>query len=86
MVPSIPNSLIGSVHIQIDGRQAVPFGVQIYARDVPEPVVDVAFTSIAYGAPEERNFTFTPPAGAKMRAQTSELGLSRTSVRSGRVG
>lgn len=70
--PNSPRSLIGSVHIQIDGREAVPLGVQIYPRGASQPAIDVAFTSISYGAPEERNFSFVPPPDA--HARTGLLG------------
>lgn len=63
--PTSDKSLIGSVHIQVDGRQAVPLGVQIYPRDDDRAAVDVTFTSIGYGAAEDRNFTFHPPGTAQ---------------------
>lgn len=62
--PTTSRSLIGSVHIQIDGTQAVPLAVQVYPRGSAEPVIDVAFTSISFDAPQERNFSFTPPPDA----------------------
>lgn len=67
VVPNTSSSLIASVHIQIDGAEAVPLGVQIYARGWSRPVVDVAFQSITFRAPQDRNFTFVPPPDAKVR-------------------
>ncbi len=64
VVPSSPRSLIGSVVIEIDGKQAVPLRVQVFARGAPEAAIDVAFTSITYAPPQDRNFTFTPPRDA----------------------
>jgi outer membrane lipoprotein-sorting protein len=69
--PKSSHSLIGSVHMLIDGDQSVPLAVQIYPRGSSEAAIDVAFTSITFGAPQPRNFTFTPPAGARVRAGTS---------------
>ena len=70
IVPTSDSSLIGSVHIQVDGLQAVPLAVQIYPRDGGEPVVDVSFSSIDFLAPSERNFTFTPPDDAVLARPT----------------
>jgi len=70
VVPESSRSLIGSVQIEIDGRQAVPLRVQVFARGETEPAIDVAFTSIAFGPPQARNFSFTPPPGAAPRAAT----------------
>ncbi len=64
VVPTSPRSLIGSVVIEIDGKQAVPLRVQVFARGETEPAIDVAFTSITYGPPQDRNFSFTPPPDA----------------------
>lgn len=64
IVPTSDASLVGSVHIQVDGMQAVPLGVQIYPRTGSDPVVDVAFSTIDFLAPSQRNFTFTPPDDA----------------------
>lgn len=68
--PTSAASLIGSVHIQIDGRQAVPLRVQIFARGESEAAIDVYFTSINFGPPQDRNFSFSPPADATPRATT----------------
>jgi hypothetical protein len=63
--PNDRRSLIGSVHIQIDGRQSVPLSVQIYPRGSREAAVDVYFTSISFGEPMARNFNFDPPPDAR---------------------
>ncbi len=67
VVPVSSRSLIGSVHIDIDGRQAVPVRVQIFARGESEAAIDISFTSISFGPPEDRNFSFVPPPGAISR-------------------
>jgi hypothetical protein len=66
--PTTQQSLIGSVHIQIDGKQAVPLAVQVYPRGSTTPAIDVTFTSISYAEPEQRNFSFAPPPNARSRA------------------
>jgi hypothetical protein len=68
--PTSSHSLIGSVRIQIDGRQAVPLEVQVFARGSQTAAIDVFFTSISYTQPEERNFSFEPPPSARARTTT----------------
>jgi hypothetical protein len=70
VVPDSPQSLISSVQIQIDGREAVPLRVQVFARGATEAAIDVAFTSINFGPPQDRNFSFAPPPDAAPRATT----------------
>jgi outer membrane lipoprotein-sorting protein len=62
--PDSGTSLIDSVTIELDGRESVPLGVQIFAVGSPRPVLDVSFTDVAFGPPAAQNFTFRPPAGA----------------------
>jgi hypothetical protein len=45
----------------------VPLGVQVYAQGATSPAIDVAFTSIRFAQPPDRNFRFTPPPGAQVR-------------------
>ncbi len=58
---------IASVHIAVDGRTKMPLAVQVYARGQSAPAIDAAFTSISYGVPAARNFSFTPPPDAHVR-------------------
>jgi hypothetical protein len=68
--PTTSKSLIGSVHIQIDGKQAVPLAVQVYPRGSATAAIDIAFTSISYSRPEQRNFSFAPPPTAQSSVTT----------------
>lgn len=65
LTPRTPTR-IGSVHIAVDGQTKMPLAVQVYRRGAAQPAIDVAFTSIRYGAPAQRNFAFTPPPDAKV--------------------
>jgi outer membrane lipoprotein-sorting protein len=67
LTPRSATTLIGSVHISIDGVTKVPLGVQIYPRGSSIPAVDVSYTSIDFGRPSRSSFRFDPPAGAKVR-------------------
>ncbi len=67
VVPSSPRSLIGSVVIEVDGKQAVPLRVEVFARGETEAAIDVEFTAINFAPPPDRNFSFTPPPDASAR-------------------
>ena len=81
--PKSGHSLISSVHVLIDGEHSVPLAVQIYPRGGADPAIDVAFTSINFGKPEARNFTFTPPAGSRTHAPTALSSAGFDTVGSG---
>ncbi|MEO8888015.1 MAG: hypothetical protein ABI429_01805 [Jatrophihabitantaceae bacterium] len=61
-----PNSptRIASVHIAVDASEKVPLGVQVYARGLTRPSIDVGFTSVTYKTPAPDYFAFTPPSGS----------------------
>jgi outer membrane lipoprotein-sorting protein len=64
LTPTVTGSRIGSVHIEVDGAHSVPLAVQVYPSGSSRPALDVAFTTVSFAAPAERNFSFTPPDGA----------------------
>lgn len=61
VTPHAARSKIGSVRLALDGATKVPLAVEVYPKNSSEPAIDVAFTSIRFGAPAERNFRFVPP-------------------------
>lgn len=72
-------SRIDYVYLAIDGATRTPLSVQIYARGVGDPVVDVAFTSIRFGAQPESAFEFQPPSDATVReAATAAASVAGT--------
>jgi outer membrane lipoprotein-sorting protein len=84
LVPKQDGSLIRQVRISVDGQTMVPLAVQLYTRNNPHPVLDVAFTRFTAGTPSADNFDWTPPSGVTVErapAQTSLLpGLSLPSA------
>jgi hypothetical protein len=64
LTPRNAGTLVGSVHISLDGTTKVPLAVAVYPRGSNSPAIDVAYTSIDYGRPSLRSFQFAPPAGA----------------------
>jgi hypothetical protein len=67
LTPRDPATRVGSVHIEIDGEQKVPLGVQVYPRGATSPAIDVAFTSVTFKTPSDGYFEFSPPPGATVR-------------------
>jgi hypothetical protein len=67
--PRSSESLVGQILIAIDAQKYVPLRVQVFARGSSAPVYSIGFTSLTFGAPAASNFSFTPPAGAKVERQ-----------------
>jgi hypothetical protein len=51
----------------------VPLAVQIYPKGSSSAAIDVAFTSIRFGMPAERNFDFVPPPSAAVTDLSNRL-------------
>ncbi|MFB9470361.1 outer membrane lipoprotein carrier protein LolA [Nonomuraea salmonea] len=71
--PKEEGSLVQEVRIALDGETYVPLQVQVYAKGSAEPAYQVGFTQVTFTPPAAENFTFTPPAGAKVEEQ--EIGF-----------
>jgi outer membrane lipoprotein-sorting protein len=67
LAPKDSRSLIGRVQIAVDAKTSLPLRVQVFARGASGPALSVAYTSLSYGAPAASNFSFSPPAGAKVK-------------------
>jgi outer membrane lipoprotein-sorting protein len=68
--PKSSGSLVGRVSIAIDASNNVPLRVQVFARGATSPAFQVGYTAISFVKPAPANFTFTPPAGAKVKTVT----------------
>jgi outer membrane lipoprotein-sorting protein len=66
LVPKDNRSLIGQVRLALDGTTYVPLRVQVYARGVKDPAVQIGFTSVTLTRPAAANFDFKAPSGAKV--------------------
>ena len=65
--PKAGGSLVGRVSIAIDATRNVPLRVQVFARGAASPAFQVGYTSISFVKPAAGNFSFTTPAGAKVK-------------------
>jgi hypothetical protein len=72
LTPHDSGTKIGSVRVAIDGATKVPLGVQVYPKGSSSAAIDVAFTSIRFGMPAERNFDFVPPPNATVLGSSSQ--------------
>ncbi|MEU8248361.1 DUF2092 domain-containing protein [Nonomuraea sp. NPDC048916] len=68
--PKAEASLVQEVRLALDGETYVPLQVQVFAKGSAEPAFQVGFTQVTFTPPAEENFTFTPPAGAKVEERT----------------
>jgi outer membrane lipoprotein-sorting protein len=75
LTPKQSGSRIRQVRISVDGATMVPLGVQVYVRDNPRPVLDVAFTRFDASTPNEDNFDWTPPPGATVQPAPTQPDL-----------
>jgi outer membrane lipoprotein-sorting protein len=64
--PRGTGSLIGSVHIAVDGSTHVPTRVQVFARNATKPSFEVGFVSFDPTKPTLSVFRFNPPPGTKV--------------------
>jgi hypothetical protein len=66
VAPRDQASLISQVTIAIDATEHVPLRARVYARNVAEPAIEVAFTQVSFVRPGSEQFRFNPPPGAKV--------------------
>ncbi|MFI5955480.1 outer membrane lipoprotein carrier protein LolA [Cryptosporangium sp. NPDC051539] len=57
-------SRVGQVRIAVDSEKKMPLRVQVFARGASTPAFEVGFTQVSFDAPDQAQFTFTPPPGA----------------------
>ena len=64
--PRERGSLVDSVRIAIDGKTRVPTRVQVFAKHVAKPALEVGFTSFDPSRPPRSMFRFNPPPHTKV--------------------
>jgi outer membrane lipoprotein-sorting protein len=63
--PNDSNTLISQVRIAVDGDTKLPLRVQVLGTD-NKIVFEVAYTSVDFTRPDDAEFVFNPPPGAKV--------------------
>lgn len=74
LAPKDEGSLVQEVRLALDGETYMPLQVQVFAKGSAEPAFQVGFTQVTFTPPAEENFSFTPPAGAKVKEETLGAG------------
>lgn len=66
VAPKDSRSMIGQVRLAIDAKSHIPLRVQVMAKGKTDPALEIGFTHLSLTRPDDANFQFTPPAGAKV--------------------
>jgi len=64
--PNEGGSLLGAVELSWDAVRGVPLRAAVYSSTSSAPVIELAASSISYGAVDGSVFDFTPPPGVKV--------------------
>jgi outer membrane lipoprotein-sorting protein len=67
--PRDTDSLVGQVRLAIDAKEHIPLRVDVYAKNTTKPAIRVAFEQINFTVPDDQQFAFNPPPGAKISEQ-----------------
>lgn len=68
VTPRSDETLVGRVVLAVDAETWTPLRVQAWSRtDSAAPSLEIGFTDIAYGTPDDSVLTFSAPAGATVR-------------------
>lgn len=77
LTPKDDKSQITQVRIAVDGATFIPLRVQVLAGQ-PKPVFDVAYSTLSYDRPDEAQFTFKAPEGAKVKEVAPKTDTGKT--------
>lgn len=69
--PKDSRSLIGSVRLAVDAERSVPLRMQVLPKNSSTPAFAVGFTQVSFATPDQRQFQFSPPPGAKVTEQAT---------------
>jgi outer membrane lipoprotein-sorting protein len=84
--PKTADTLVGSVHIAIDGQRHVPLQVQVFARGADKPGFEIGFRSVSFARPDDGVFAFTPPKGVTVTEASPGAGAPADKPRYAVVG
>jgi outer membrane lipoprotein-sorting protein len=73
-------SLLTEVRIAVDGETLVPLQVEAFAGS--ESVFNVAYTKVDFDQPDDAQFAFNPPPGAKVTQTPAPSAKDKAAVRS----
>lgn len=73
LAPRDKASLVGQVRIAIDAEEYVPLRLEIYPKDTDQTAFQIAFTQVDFARPDDAQFRFNPPPGAKVEESAGTL-------------
>jgi len=73
LTPTAPNTVFGSVKVDVDGKTFLPLRAQVFAKGADQAVLSLGFTDISYDATPDSTFAFQPPAGATVQHEAVTL-------------
>jgi len=71
LAPRDKASLVGQVRIAIDATEHLPLRLEVYPKGSDETAFQIAFTQIDFARPDDAQFRFNPPPGAKIEEESS---------------
>jgi outer membrane lipoprotein-sorting protein len=70
LAPRDKASLVGQVRIAIDAVEHVPLRLEVYPKGSDQTAFQIAFTQVDFARPDDEQFRFNPPPGAKVEEST----------------
>ncbi len=64
LTPRDPATLVARVTLAMDAETSVPLRVRVYSTTIPDPALEVGFSTVDFATPDAGLFEFTPPPGA----------------------
>jgi outer membrane lipoprotein-sorting protein len=72
LAPRDKASLVGQVRIAIDATEHVPLRLEVYPKGTDQTAFQIAFTQVDFARPDDEQFRFNPPPGAKVEEETGQ--------------
>jgi len=72
LAPRDKASLVGQVRVAIDAKEHVPLRLEVYPKGSDQTAFQIAFTQIDFARPDDAQFRFNPPPGAKVEESTAK--------------
>ncbi|GAA4704088.1 LolA family protein [Phytohabitans rumicis] len=66
LAPRDKTSLVGQIRIAIDATEHVPLRFEVFPKGSDQTAFQVSFTQVNFDRPDDQQFTFNPPPGAKV--------------------
>lgn len=72
LTPRQSDTLVARATLAIDAETGVALRAQVFSTEMPEPALQVGFTSVDLTSPDPSVFAFAPPAGATVTEPADE--------------